>query len=89
VFDTLAAVGSLAVGKLPIDPQWLMDEQIQPIGSAWFTSAERYEMVELIHTGIADPSIFEHEIAALGGSNKANFGIGSRHGGFRNYVIAP
>ena len=38
------------VGKLPIDLKWLMDEQMQLIGSVWFTTAEGYEMVEMIRT---------------------------------------
>jgi len=77
------------VGKLPIDLKWLMDEQMQLIGSVWFATAEGYEMVEMIRTGIVDLGILEHEIAALDDINKAISGIGSRHGGFSNYVIAP
>jgi len=77
------------VGKLPIDVKWLMDEQMEFIGSVWFTTAEGYEMAGMIGSGIVDLSILEHEVAKLDDINKAISGIGSRHGGFSNYLIAP
>jgi len=49
----IANIGG-TVGKLPIDLKWLMDEQMQLIGSVWFTTAEGYEMVEMIRTRIVE-----------------------------------
>lgn len=77
------------VGKLPIDMKWLMDEQMQLIGSVWFTTADGYEMVELIRSKAVDLSVLHHEVAKLADINTAISGIGSRHGGFSNYVIVP
>lgn len=76
-------------GKLPIDLKWLMDEQMQLVGSVWFTTAEGYEMVELIRSGAVDLSVLEHNVARLDDINTAISGIADRSGGFSNYVIEP
>ena len=39
-------VGGVA-DDLPIDVKWLMDEQIQIIGSNWFTAAQGQEMADM------------------------------------------
>lgn len=77
------------VGKLPVDVKWLMDEQMQFIGSVWFTTEEGYEMAEMLRVKAVDLSILEHEVAKLEDINQAISGIGSRSGGFSNYLIAP
>jgi alcohol dehydrogenase len=76
-------------GKLPIDLKWLMDEQMTLIGSVWFTTAEGYELVAMMGARIVDPAILEHEAARLDDVNAAISGIGSRNGGFSNYLIEP
>ena len=43
----------------------------------------------MIGSRIVDLSILEHEVAQLDDINTAISGIGSRHGGFSNYLIAP
>lgn len=85
---TIVNIGG-TVGKLPIDMKWLMDNSMKLIGSAWFTAAEGCDMVEMIRSKVIDLSIFEHEVAPLDGINDAISGLGSRHGGFSNYVIVP
>lgn len=85
---TIVNIGG-TVGKLAIDMKWLMDNSMTITGSAWFTAAEGYDMVEMIRSKTVDLSILEHEIAALEDINHAISGLGSRHGGFSNYVIVP
>ncbi len=81
-------VGAVAEA-LPLDVHWLMDEQIQVIGSNWFTAAQGQEMAELARVGILDMSVFQHERFALEDVNKAISGLKDRNGGFSNYVIVP
>lgn len=85
---TIVNIGG-TVGKLPIDMKWLMDNSMKIIGSAWFTAAEGHDMVEMIRAKVIDLSILEHEVARLEDINAAISGLGSRHGGFSNYVIVP
>jgi alcohol dehydrogenase len=81
-------VGAVA-DVLPLDVHWLMDEQIQVIGSNWFTAAQGQEMAELARAGILDMSVFQHERFALEDVNRAISGLKDRNGGFSNYVIVP
>ncbi|PBJ19923.1 Alcohol dehydrogenase [Pseudomonas ogarae] len=85
---TIVNVGG-TVGKLAIDMKWLMDNSMTLIGSAWFTAAEGYDVVEMIRTKTIDLSILQHEVAQLQDINEAISGLGARHGGFSNYVIVP
>jgi alcohol dehydrogenase len=85
---TIVNIGG-TVGKLPIDMKWLMDNSMKIIGSAWFTSAEGYDIVEMLRSRTIDLSVLEHEIAKLDDINQAISGLGARHGGFSNYVIVP
>jgi alcohol dehydrogenase len=85
---TIVNIGG-TVGKLPIDMKWLMDNSMTIIGSAWFTSTEGYDMVEMIRSKTIDLSILEHEVARLQDVNQAISGLSARHGGFSNYVIVP
>lgn len=81
-------VGAVAE-TLPLDIHWLMDEQIQVIGSNWFTSAQGQEMAELARAGLLDMSVFEHRCFPLDDVNHAISGLSDRNGGFSNYVIVP
>jgi threonine dehydrogenase-like Zn-dependent dehydrogenase len=81
-------VGAVAE-PVPVDVHWLMDEQIQLIGSNWFTSAQGQEMAELARAGLLDLSVFEHQRFPLEDVNRAISGLENRNGGFSNYVIVP
>lgn len=81
-------VGAVAE-PVPIDIHWLMDEQIQIIGSNWFTAAQGQEFAELARAGLLDLSVFEHNRFALADVNSAISGLQSRNGGFSNYVVVP
>ena len=78
-------VGAVAE-TLPLDIHWLMDEQIQVIGSNWFTAAQGQEMAELARAGLLDMSVFEHHRFPLEEVNNAISGLADRNGGFSNYV---
>ena len=81
-------VGAVAE-PVPIDVHWLMDEQIQLIGSNWFTAAQGQEMAELARAGLLDLSVFEHQRFPLEQINHAISGLQNRNGGFSNYVVVP
>ena len=49
-------VGGVA-DEVPVDMKWLMDEQVQIIGSNWFTAAQGQEMADMIETGTLDLSV--------------------------------
>lgn len=76
-------------GELQFNPKVLMDEQIQLMGSVWFSTAEAYEMIDMAEAGILDLSVFEHEVFSLEDINTALANISARHGGFSNYVVVP
>ena len=84
----LVNVGAVAE-DLPLDVHWLMDEQLQVIGSNWFTPAQGQEIAELARTGLLDMSVFEHHQYPLEDVNNAISGLAERNGGFSNYVIVP
>ena len=81
-------VGAVAE-PVPVDVHWLMDEQIQFIGSNWFTAAQGQEMAELARVGLLDLSVFEHQRFPLEEINHAISGLQSRNGGFSNYIVVP
>ena len=81
-------VGAVAE-PVPIDVHWLMDEQIQFIGSNWFTAAQGQEFAELARAGLLKLSVFHHHRFPLEEVNKAISGLKNRDGGFSNYVIVP
>ena len=76
-------------GEISIDVKWLMDDQISFIGSVWFTTAEGYEMVELMRTGVVDITGFEHRKHPLDQINEAINGVGGGDGGFTSYMVTP
>lgn len=81
-------VGGVA-DDLPIDVKWLMDEQIQLIGSNWFTTAQGQEMADMVATGTLDLSYLENVVFPLARVNEAISGLKDRNGGFSNYVVVP
>lgn len=85
---TIINIGGTA-GKLPIDLKWLMDEQMALIGSVWFTTAEGYELAQLMASRIVDMSLLEHEVYSLGDINAAISSVGTGNGGFSNYLVEP
>jgi D-arabinose 1-dehydrogenase-like Zn-dependent alcohol dehydrogenase len=81
-------VGGVA-DLVPVDMKWLMDEQVQIIGSNWFSTAQGQEMVHMVETGTLDLSYLEHERFALDDVNEAISGLTDRRGGFSNYFVIP
>jgi D-arabinose 1-dehydrogenase-like Zn-dependent alcohol dehydrogenase len=81
-------VGAVAE-TVPVDIHWLMDEQIQIIGSNWSTAAQCQDMAEMADAGTLDLSVFEHRRFPLAEVNAAISGLQGRNGGFSNYVIVP
>jgi D-arabinose 1-dehydrogenase-like Zn-dependent alcohol dehydrogenase len=81
-------VGAVAE-PVPVDIHWLMDEQIQLIGSNWFTADQGEEFARLAEVGLLDLSVFEHNRFPLEKINEAISGLQARNGGFSNYVIVP
>jgi alcohol dehydrogenase len=81
-------VGGVA-DDLPIDVKWLMDEQIQLIGSNWFSAAQGQEMADMVRTGTLDLSYLQHRKFPLAQVNEAISGLKDRDGGFSNYVVLP
>jgi alcohol dehydrogenase len=81
-------IGGMAE-TLPLDVHWLMDNQIQLIGSNWSTAGECQEMAEMARAGTLDLSVFEHRRFPLVEINKAIASLKDRNGGFSNYVVIP
>jgi alcohol dehydrogenase len=81
-------VGAVA-GQVPIDVHTMMDDQIDLIGSAWFTAGEGQVMADMAGAGTLDLSVFEHHRFPLARVNEAIDGIKDRNGGFSNYVVTP
>ena len=81
-------VGGVA-DPVPVDMKWLMDEQVQIIGSNWFTTAQGQELAHMVETGTLDLSYLVHERYPLEKVNEAISGLRNRHGGFSNYVVIP
>ncbi len=81
-------IGAVA-GQVPMDVHWMMDNDIQFSGSAWFTTAQGQEMADMVESGAMDLSFFEHSVFSLEEVNQAISGIENRHGGFGNFVICP
>lgn len=67
----------------------MMDEQQSIEGSAWFTAGEGQDMADMAAASTLDLSVFQHVKYSLDEVNEAISGIGSRNGGFSNYVINP
>lgn len=81
-------IGAVA-GEVPIDVHWVMDNDIQFRGSAWFTTGQGQEMADMVESGVLDLSFFEHSTFKLENINEAISGIENRNGGFGNFVVCP
>lgn len=96
---TLAAMQSISRGgtivtvggmdkDLPINPIWLMCNQIAYLGSAWFTTAQGEDMASMARAGTLDLSRLEHQCFPLNQVNEALEAAQHRsHGGFNNIVV--
>ncbi|WP_155056004.1 alcohol dehydrogenase catalytic domain-containing protein [Streptomyces blattellae] len=82
-------VGGVA-GRLPLDVKWLMDEQVQLIGSNWFSTAQGQEVADMVATGALDLSYLIPKPFPLAEVNEAISGRATDlDGGFGNYVVIP
>ena len=74
-------------GALPLDVKWLMDESRELIGSAWFTTAEGMELVDMIRYGALDISVLHPKSWPFEQINEAINGVTSGDGGFTSYLV--
>ena len=81
-------VGGMAE-TVPMNVHWMMDEQIEFIGSNWFSPGEGQAMAEMARAGTLDLSVFEQRVFPLAKINEALAGIPNRNGGFTNFVVVP
>ncbi|WP_254656692.1 alcohol dehydrogenase catalytic domain-containing protein [Leisingera sp. JC1] len=82
----LVNIGGTA-GDLPVDVKWWMDEQIELIGSVWFTVAEGYEMAGMFSSGAVDLNVLETQSWPLSDINSGINGAANGNGGFTSYLI--
>jgi threonine dehydrogenase-like Zn-dependent dehydrogenase len=75
--------------RVVMDVHWMMDEQIELIGSNWFSAAEGDALAEMARAGTLDLSVFEHVVHPLENINDALRDMPERNGGFTNLVIRP
>ena len=74
-------------GEVGLDVKWWMDEQMELIGSAWFTTAESMELVGMIQSGALDISVLEPKVWPFEDINEAINGVTSGDGGFTSYLV--
>lgn len=84
----LIVIGGVA-DPLPVNMKWLMDEQIQIIGSNWFTTEQGQELADMVGGGVIDLSYLYDHVYPLSRVNEAISGLKERDGGFSNYVVCP
>ena len=75
-------------GELGVDVKWWMDEQMELIGSVWFTTAEGIELAG--HDAAAaciDISVLQPKSWPLDEINDAISGVSSGDGGFTSYLV--
>ncbi|MGW2522470.1 hypothetical protein ACWC09_36855 [Streptomyces sp. NPDC001617] len=70
-----------------MDVKWWMDEQMELIGSVWFTAAEGMELTGLLGSGSIDISVLEPRSWPLDEINEAISGVSSGAGGFTGYLV--
>ena len=84
------AVNVSGVGeKVLMDVHWMMDQQIEFIGSNWFPTSDAQALANMAEAGTLDLSVFEHVRIPLSEVNSALDGTQFRNGGFTNLVIVP
>jgi alcohol dehydrogenase len=76
-------------GKTVMDVHWMMDQQIEFIGSNWFNIADGEALAAMAGAGTLDLSVFQHIRVPLSEVNRALDGSQFRDGGFTNVVIVP
>lgn len=98
---TLAAMNAVSRGgkivtiggreaALPLDPIWLMVNQITYYGSLWFTTAEGDDMARMAKARTLDLSKLHHVRFPLDRVNEALSAAEHRdHGGFSSVVVLP
>lgn len=79
-------IGGMA-GEVGLDVKWWMDEQMELIGSAWFTTAESMELVGMIGSRALDISVLEPKVWPFADINEAINGVTSGDGGFTSYLV--
>ena len=84
----LVVIGGVA-DALPVNMKWLMDEQIQIIGSNWFTTEQGQELADMVGAGVIDLSYLKDQVYPLSEVNEAISGLKERDGGFSNFVVCP
>jgi alcohol dehydrogenase len=77
------------IGQVPLDVLRMMNDQIELVGSVWFTAGEGQAIADMAGAGILDLSVFEHRRYPLARVNEAIEGIKDRNGGFSNCVVMP
>ena len=75
--------------KVAMDVHWMMDQQIEFIGSNWFPPSDAQALAEMARVGTLDLSVFDHVRFPLAEVNAALDGTRFRDGGFTNLVITP
>jgi threonine dehydrogenase-like Zn-dependent dehydrogenase len=75
--------------KTSMDVHWMMDQQIEFIGSNWFPMGDALALAEMARSGTLDLSVFNHVRFPLMDVNRALDGSHFRDGGFTNLVIVP
>ena len=75
--------------KTVMDVHWMMDNQIEFIGSNWFSVEDGDALAAMARVGTLDLSVFEHVRVPLAEVNRALDGSQFRDGGFTNVVIVP
>ncbi|HEX6354159.1 alcohol dehydrogenase catalytic domain-containing protein [Actinophytocola sp.] len=74
-------------GVLGVDVTWWMDEQMELIGSVWFTTADGIELAGLLGSGVIDISVLQPKNWPLDEINIAISGVASGEGGFTSYLV--
>lgn len=82
----IVQIGGVA-GPIPIDPHPFMCQQLQYIGSLWFTTAEGDEMASMVASGLLDLSLLEERAYPLVQLNQALEDIQTQANGFTNFHI--
>ena len=75
--------------KVSMDVHWMMDQQIEFIGSNWFPPSDAQALAAMAEAGTLDLSCFEHVRFPLSEVNRALDGSHFRNGGFTNLIITP
>jgi threonine dehydrogenase-like Zn-dependent dehydrogenase len=75
--------------KTLMDIHWMMDQQIEFIGSCWFSTGDAMGLADMARAGTLDLSVYEPLRVPLSDVNRAIDGSQPRDGGFTNLVVVP